>query len=360
MKHKLFSRFIGVLLAVVMLASLVSMPSLATDGVQEPEQTAASEQVLSQDETSEDVSDLTEEDGTVTDSVTDDDAAVTENQTDVTELAENEEISTDSTEENEDAVSEPAENTESNAESGAAAEDIEKTSDAQVFYDALMAVQNADEAEALLTSYTTEQLQAMLSSFSEEQVAAVKAHLQDVAATAAQDDAEPIESKVFTDAGPLMPPVEVSSAKMACSMLNSIALYGADVEEPSEDDLVYSKKLEDWNPETGTGKIVIEAYAKGQYTITEETKASPVDIVLVLDQSGSMADDFDGKSTNNNAERRQAALKTAVTNFIDNVKDKYTSTADHRIAIVTFDSNAEVLSGWTKSLNKKVKMEGGQ
>ena len=137
-------------------------------------------------------------------------------------------------------------------------------------------------------------------------------------------------------------------------------MYGADVEEPSEDDLVYSKKLEDWNPETGTGKIVIEAYAKGQYTITEETKASPVDIVLVLDQSGSMADDFDGKSTNNNAERRQAALKTAVTNFIDNVKDKYTSTADHRIAIVTFDSNAEVLSGWTKSLNKKVKMEGGQ
>lgn len=347
MKHKLFSRFIGVLLAVVMLASLVSMPSLATDDVQEADQAATSGQVLSQDETSEDVSDLTEEDGTVTDSVTDDNAEVTENQTAVPDSAEEKEISTDSTEENEEVASEPVEITESNAESGADIEDAEKTCDVQAFYDALMAVQTADEAEALFTSYTTEQLQAMLSSFSEEQVTAVKAHLQDVAATEVQDDAEPIESKVFTDAGPLMPPVDVSSAKMANSMLNSIALYGADVEEPSEDDLVYSKKLEDWNPETGTGKIVIEAYAKGQYTITEETKASPVDIVLVLDQSGSMDYNFDGKSTNNNAEKRQAALKTAVTNFIDNVKDKYTSTADHRMAIVTFDSNAEVLSGWT-------------
>lgn len=350
MKHKLFSRFISVLLAVVVLASLMSMPSLATDDVQEPDQTATSGQTLSEDQTSEDVSDLTEEDstveenGTVTDSVTDDNADVTENQTAVTDSAENEEISTDSTEENEDAASEPAESTESteseesNAESGAATENVEKTSDVQAFYDALMAVQTADEAEALLTSYTTEQLQSLVSSFNEEQLAAVKAHLQDIAA----QNAEPIESKVFTDAGPLMPPVDVSSAKMANSMLNSIALYGANDEEPSEDDLVYSKKLEDWNPETGTGKIVIDAYAKGRYTITEETKTVPVDIVLVLDQSGSMADDFDGSVT------RQAALKTAVNKFITSVSEKYGETSDHRMAIVEFGSESEVLAQWTE------------
>ena len=72
-----------------------------------------------------------------------------------------------------------------------------------------------------------------------------------------------------------------------------------------------------------------------------------MDIVLVLDQSGSMAYDFNGESTNTNANRRQYAMKQAVNNFIDAVSEKYADEADHRIAIVTFGSNASVLKDWT-------------
>jgi len=68
----------------------------------------------------------------------------------------------------------------------------------------------------------------------------------------------------------------------------------------------------------------------------------------VLDQSGSMAYDFNGNSTNNDTSRRQYAMKQAVNQFIGAVADKYDAEkSDHRISIVTFGSDASVLQGWT-------------
>lgn len=96
----------------------------------------------------------------------------------------------------------------------------------------------------------------------------------------------------------------------------------------------------------GGYKIRLEAYTTG--TVTTTTSSVPVDVVLVLDQSGSMAYDFNGNETSNNSNRRQYALKNAVNNFIDAVGDKYdAATADHRISIVTFGSDASTLQGWT-------------
>ena len=101
----------------------------------------------------------------------------------------------------------------------------------------------------------------------------------------------------------------------------------------------------------------VKANADGSYTITMEsyttgkvvssTKITPVDIVLVLDQSGSMAYDFSGNSTNTNSSRRQYAMKQAVNNFIESVNKKYSAESDHRMAIVTFGSRASILQGWT-------------
>lgn len=72
-------------------------------------------------------------------------------------------------------------------------------------------------------------------------------------------------------------------------------------------------------------------------------KNVPLDIVLVLDQSGSMAYTFSGNT------KRQAALKNAVKNFISSVADKYDpETSDHRMAVVTFDSSASTLVNWTQ------------
>ncbi|MDY5564658.1 MAG: vWA domain-containing protein [Candidatus Limivicinus sp.] len=90
--------------------------------------------------------------------------------------------------------------------------------------------------------------------------------------------------------------------------------------------------------ENGTYTITMESYTTG--TVISGTKTVPVDIVLVLDQSGSMSDGF-GSTT------RQAAMKTGVNNFIAAVAEKYSDEADHRMAIVTFGSGAKTLQGWT-------------
>lgn len=88
----------------------------------------------------------------------------------------------------------------------------------------------------------------------------------------------------------------------------------------------------------GTYTITMTAQATG--TTTTTSKAVPMDIVLVLDQSGSMKENF-GSGT------RQSAMKEAVNSFIGEVAKKCREGADHRIAIVTFGSDAETLKDWT-------------
>lgn len=89
----------------------------------------------------------------------------------------------------------------------------------------------------------------------------------------------------------------------------------------------------------GAYKIRLETYTTG--TVTSTTTTVPVDIVFVLDQSGSMAYSFDTTT-------RQAAMKTAVNAFIDEVYKKFnTANADHRMAIVTYGADASTLQGWT-------------
>lgn len=81
-------------------------------------------------------------------------------------------------------------------------------------------------------------------------------------------------------------------------------------------------------------------------------KEVPLDIVLVLDQSGSMAYKFNGQGLgwgDDDTDRRQYAMKNAVKNFINSVADKYDpETSDHRMAVVTFGSSASTLVNWTQ------------
>ena len=86
----------------------------------------------------------------------------------------------------------------------------------------------------------------------------------------------------------------------------------------------------------GSVEITLKAYTTSE-TVTS-VSSKPVDIVLVLDQSGSMAYSF-GKVT------RQAAMKDAVANFIDNIDPN----GGHRVSVVTFGSKASTLAGWTKA-----------
>ena len=77
----------------------------------------------------------------------------------------------------------------------------------------------------------------------------------------------------------------------------------------------------------------------------------PIDIVLVLDTSGSMAYDFNGYETWHAKDRRITALKSAVKDFIDNAATQNRQIADAskkiNIALVRFASNSRILQDLT-------------
>lgn len=143
------------------------------------------------------------------------------------------------------------------------------------------------------------------------------------------------QTSVYTEAGPFMPPVRVKA--QAKKLLGA---KGAPADNGFEQTKTVTKNSD------GTYTLRMESYATGE--VSTVTSTSPVDIVLVLDQSGSMAYDFNGDPTNNDSARRQYAMKQAVNGFLDEVGEKYdAAVSDHRLAIVSFANNAVTLAGWT-------------
>ena len=123
---------------------------------------------------------------------------------------------------------------------------------------------------------------------------------------------------------------------MTLSLLPLNVLAASGPETDSSSGMIFTKQLVSETPDNaGNYTIRMTAQATGKTTTT--TEAVPMDIVLVLDQSGSMKDKFDNDT-------RQSAMKEAVISFIDEVADK---NADHRMAIVTFSDDAKTLAGWT-------------
>lgn len=161
---------------------------------------------------------------------------------------------------------------------------------------------------------------------------------------ASASDWEPFfETVVFTDAGPFLPAVQIGSAR---SRMRARAGAMALAASANESGLVMNKTAEEDPNKPGEYRVRLEAYTTGK--VTTSTMTAPVDIVLVLDQSGSMAYDFQGKGTSINTSRRQYAMKQAVNNFIKSVSEKYNAaSSDHRMAIVTFSGGSSVLKDWT-------------
>lgn len=112
----------------------------------------------------------------------------------------------------------------------------------------------------------------------------------------------------------------------------------ADAGETQDDGLELTKTV---TPKADGGYTVhLEAYTTG--TVTTSTTTKPCDIVLVLDQSGSMKDDFSGKETNEETDTCEYAMKQAVDTFIDNVAKKAKDEGvEHRIAIVKFAGDSK-------------------
>lgn len=186
-----------------------------------------------------------------------------------------------------------------------------------------------EQYEALLKMEEKERNEAV-ATLTEEQIQELIAYAESKAEPQKQDSPNTV---VFTNAGPFMAPVSVVS-KSARRLLKKAPLRAKSSDAP--EGLKISKQATVNND--GTYTLTLESYTTGE--VTSQEKSIPVDIVLVLDQSGSMKDPF-GNTT------RQNAMILAVKNFISSVKEKYSESADHRISLVTFGTDASTLSGWT-------------
>lgn len=196
-------------------------------------------------------------------------------------------------------------------------------------YAALMAAESLEEIEALLAPLTEEEAAAFMETITEEQYAALEARIAELRA---QDTELPSETVDFTDAGPLMPPVEMGVLSAQKRLFT---------ERAQDNGLELTKSaVKDGNDY----KICLEAYTTGSVTI--ETTTTPLDIVMVLDQSGSMVENFDGGNT------RQKAMQEVVKKFIDEVSTRYSANqSDHRIALVTFadKGKSREIAGFTET-----------
>ena len=98
----------------------------------------------------------------------------------------------------------------------------------------------------------------------------------------------------------------------------------------------------------GSYTITLEAFATGSKVITEQKTDIPTDIVLVIDQSGSMKDPIGGYTYSSAGDTRLNALKNAATTFANAVATKAAGedgdinapadNVNHRIAVVGFAS----------------------
>lgn len=109
-----------------------------------------------------------------------------------------------------------------------------------------------------------------------------------------QGDPDTVSSSIdyptvnFTDVAPFLPPVSGTALR------RSPARAAGDT-DPSSDNGnngMAVNKTSVYNEETGAYDITLEAYATGSKVISTVTSDVPTDIVLVLDQSGSMGDNF--------------------------------------------------------------------
>lgn len=94
----------------------------------------------------------------------------------------------------------------------------------------------------------------------------------------------------FTDVAPFLPPVSGAAPRRSPARAAGDANTGSD----NGNNGMAVNKTSVYNEDTGAYDITLEAFAIGSKVITEQKTDIPTDIVLVIDQSGSMEDPIGG------------------------------------------------------------------
>ncbi|MGI5985063.1 MAG: VWA domain-containing protein [Clostridiales bacterium] len=206
----------------------------------------------------------------------------------------------------------------------------EKQIDPEALYEIFISLTDDTEIEQFLQSLSPEELLAL-----EEYVAALYSKNIEVSTV-------PV-----TRAGPLVSPVTASDAMQSNSQGRHMMNFRSQFQAKDTEGVEVHKSV---SPNSdGTYKIRLESYTTG--AVVTKTTGVPADIILVLDQSGSMAYDFEGNS-GGYAQSRQKAMKDSIAKFIDAVAaDAAGYGADHYISIVTFADDAATLSTFSNDYN---------
>lgn len=163
-------------------------------------------------------------------------------------------------------------------------ESQESEFDAAAVYAQLMACETAEEMDAIAAELTEEQI----AQFSDEQLADIEAHYAELKGEEPVE--EPEEDVVdngivdFTDVAPFLEPVQGEGVRniLMAAVKGAVATY-----EDEKDNGI--KLIKSATPkDNGSYTIRMEAYATGESVTTVVSEDVPTDIVLVLDQSGSM------------------------------------------------------------------------
>lgn len=114
------------------------------------------------------------------------------------------------------------------------------------------------------------------------------------------------------------------------------------------DGLHISKTWTADDPDKGdSGVVTLEAFVTGSSIVV--STVVPTDIVIVVDQSGSMSQNFSGNQT------KLQALKNAVTSFVQNVQENASEHGvDHKVAIVGFAMGNQSAGGIQAYYNTEI------
>lgn len=141
----------------------------------------------------------------------------------------------------------------------------------------------ADQYAAIMAAGSEADAQALFDTLDAEQQAALTAYADQQKDTDTAKETDPIPAVNYTNVAPLVTANKVSQPAKA--RLMSASSTARPIEKGKTVDGLVMNKTATANKD-GTYNIKLEAYTTGSVSTTESTK--PTDIVLVLDQSGSM------------------------------------------------------------------------